>query len=347
MSRWNDPPLVHLNLAARFYGGERQTELLIRELAGRGRAQRLVCRHGHPLAARCADVDGVDVRTVAANPLAAALACRGARCVHVHDGRALYAGLLARLLFGIDYLVTYRLAFRKRRRRMKAVALQRAAAVIAVSRASADTLRADYPEIDCRVIHDAHAGFSADEPSVASLRRRYAGKTVIGHVGSLDHATKGQLTIFEAARGLQHSRPELHFVLLGDGPDADLFRERAAGLANVEMPGFVDNVGDYLAVFHVFAFPSLHDALGSSLLDAMAAGLPIVASRVGGIPEIVTDGVNGLLIEPEEPVALSAAILRIVDDTALYARLAAGSRQRAAGLSVAAMADAYARIYES
>ena len=86
-------------------------------------------------------------------------------------------------------------------------------------------------------------------------------------------------------------------------------RSAAAGLSNLTFTGFVDNVGDYLAAFDVFILPSNREGIGSILLDAMEQGLPVVASRVGGVPDIVHDRKNGLLIDPASPAQLRDAIL--------------------------------------
>ena len=102
------PPLCHINLARHFRGGERQTELLVRELADSGWPQRLVVRRGNPLAERLAGLNGIEIREVSSNPVAAALATRGSSIVHAHEARAVYSGWLASHLFRIPYLLTRR-----------------------------------------------------------------------------------------------------------------------------------------------------------------------------------------------------------------------------------------------
>lgn len=87
----------------------------------------------------------------------------------------------------------------------------------------------------------------------------------------LEHSVKGQLTIIETAREAATLRPDWHFLLLGSGDDEALFRREIAGLENIELVGFVDNVGDYLASFDLFVFPSLHEALHDANV-AKAAG---------------------------------------------------------------------------
>jgi glycosyltransferase involved in cell wall biosynthesis len=77
----------------------------------------------------------------------------------------------------------------------------------------------------------------------------------------------------------------------------------------------------------VFVFPSILEGLGTSLFDAMAAGAPIVASRAGGIPEIVRDSETGLLVPPREPAALAQAVVRVLNDSSLAQRLAQAARR--------------------
>lgn len=337
--------LCHVNLARQFRGGERQTELLIRELADRGRRQRLVVRHGQPLAERFADVDGLEIACTASNLLAAGRATRGSSLVHAHEARGVYAGFFATTVYGIPSVLTRRVTRLKPSAWLRDRAYRAASAVVAVSSAVADSIAAAYPEIDTTVIADAHGNLAVDAEVAGTLRQRYEGKVLVGHVGSYDHGTKGQLTIIEVAARAAREHPDWHFLLLGSGKDEALFRERIGDLRNIELTGFVDNVGDYLSAFDVFIFPSLHEALGSSVLDAMRFGLPIVASRVGGIPEFVEDGVNGFLISPEAPAELLAAIDRIVADDELAGSIHLANRAKAAEFDAARMADRYEAIY--
>ncbi|MEQ8206321.1 MAG: glycosyltransferase family 4 protein, partial [Woeseia sp.] len=112
-----------------------------------------------------------------------------------------------------------------------------------------------------------------------------------------------------------------------------------------EFAGFVDNVADWLSVFDLFVFPSLHEGLGSTLLDAMSFGLPLVASNVGGIPDIVVDKVNGLLIKPERPEELLTAVLTILQDDSLYESMRLANLNQADAFSPVAMADRYEVLY--
>lgn len=337
--------VCHLNLAAEYRGGERQTELLVRGLASRGYAQRLVIRRGHELANRCADVQNLDVCEVASNLLAAAHGVKGATIAHAHDGRSVYAALLANLVYNIPYVLTRRVVAPQSPSQFRSLAYRRASTVAAVSKAAARELQVRQPDVEPVVVADATADFESDEAEVARIRGKYRGKILIGHIGALDNSHKGQSTIIEVARMVATSHPHWHFLLCGNGKDEDRFRQEIGSLTNIELMGWVNNVGDYLAAFDVFVYPSLHEALGSTLLDAMQFGLPIVATNVGGIPDFVEDGDNGVLVAPGDPARLKEGIDRLLSDNAMLVNIRERNRTKSQRYDVTHMVDAYETLY--
>ena len=341
------PRICHLNLAASYRGGERQTELLVRELARRNWRQRLVVRRGSPLARRCRDVEGLEIAEVKGHPLPAALAARGCSLLHAHEARSAHAGWMLQWASDTPYVMTRRIDHAKGKTWVRTRAYRSADCVVAISESVARSVEAHYTDVRCRIVPSAHANMLNGHAADGAFFGKRNGKIVIGHIGDLDHSHKGQGTIIEAARQVRESHPQLHFVLVGDGKDAQKFRRIANGLGNVEFAGFVENVGDYLAAFDVFIYPTLREGLGSTLLDAMSFGLPIVASQVGGIPEIVEDKVNGLLIPPGSPRDLVAALRRVVDDEMLRTAMRRENRTKAAQFGVDRMASSYESIYRS
>ena len=337
--------ICHINLAADYRGGERQTELLIRELAARGWRQRLVIRTGQELESRCDDVEGLDIRTVSSNMLSAGRACKGVSLVHSHEARGVYSGWFTNWAYKLPTVITRRVVKAQKRSYFRDRAYRSAAAIVSISEAVTAHVQQTYPDIEPVLIPDAYADLPVDAEVSVAIRERYPGKVLIGHVGTYVNSHKGQLTIIEAARRAATERPDWHFLLLGAGRDEALFRERIGSLTNIELVGWVDNVGDYMAAFDVFAFPSLHEALGSSVLDAMSFGLPVIGSRVGGIPEFVEDGVNGFLIAPGAADELLDGIARVVDDQALSGAVNLANRAKASEYSAARMADGYEAVY--
>ena len=338
--------ICHINIASDYRGGERQAELLVRELAQRGYPQRLIIRRGNELKRRCADIANLDVVEVASNPVPAAIAARGCDIVQLHEGRGVYSGLLARLIFGIPYVITRRVPNPHRKKWVRHYAYRKASAVVAISRAVAAGLGPDYSDIEIDYVPDAHAALEAEPGDVAEIREHHKGKLLIGHVGALQHGHKGQGSIIEAAHRVREQHPDWYFMLCGSGSDEQLFRDAIGDLDNIELTGFVENIGDFYASFDIFVFPSLKEAIGSAMIDAMYFGLPVVASNVDGIPEFLEDGVNGRLIEPESPDQLIAAIEEIIEKPEWAASVRAANIEHASTLDAATMADRYEAIYK-
>jgi glycosyltransferase involved in cell wall biosynthesis len=144
--------------------------------------------------------------------------------------------------------------------------------------------------------------------------------------------------------------PGARFVLVGDGPDRATLEALAheLGVADrVEFAGWSEDSRRDLGGFDVFVLPSRYEGLPLALVDSMLAGLPVVASRVGSIPEAITDGEQGLLVPPEDPAALAAALRRVAEDEPLRQRLGSAARSKAVGRFTAdAMARRYEQLYE-
>ena len=196
-------------------------------------------------------------------------------------------------------------------------------------------------------MYSASSGLAVDPTELAAIRKRFAGHTVVGHVGALDNSQKAQEYIIAVAREVRSSHPELHFVLVGGGEDEAMLKHAASGLDNITFTGFVEDVGDYLAAFDIFVLPSRREGIGSILLDAMEQELPIVATRVGGVPEIVHNEENGILIDSGHPEQLRDAVLRLSRDPALRARMGKAGKEISRCYTAEVMAQKYLELYES
>jgi glycosyltransferase involved in cell wall biosynthesis len=162
-------------------------------------------------------------------------------------------------------------------------------------------------------------------------------------LGALEQR-KGHAVLLAAAA---HT-PGLHYVFCGEGRERAALGRAAARLGHaVRFVGFRDDVAACLAAADVVALPSLQEGLGVAALEAMAVGLPVVASRVGGLAEAVVDEVTGLLVPPGDAAALGRALGRLGTDPALRARLGAAGRARVlARYTVAQMAEGTLACYE-
>jgi glycosyltransferase involved in cell wall biosynthesis len=338
--------IAHVNVARGYRGGERQTELLIRELARYDVDQVLVARRAAPLAERLNDAD-VRIREVSGQIPGVTTALRGVDLAHVHEGRSVYAGYLRWVLTKTPYILTRRVDNPVKEHWFAHQAYRHAVYVAAVSPQVADIVGAYDGRIRLEVIVSGSSSLSFDAASTAAIRERFAGKLLVGHVGALDVKQKAQDVIIEVARQLEASHPEIQFVLVGRGDDEAVLREAAAGLGNLAFTGFVDNVGDYLKAFDIFILPSRKEGLGSISLDAMQYSLPVIASRVGGVPEIVKDRYNGLLIYPERPDELAAAIVELYAQPQFRLELGNRGEALARRFTARVMCEKYVSLYET
>jgi glycosyltransferase involved in cell wall biosynthesis len=154
------------------------------------------------------------------------------------------------------------------------------------------------------------------------------GVPVIGLVGRLDHWGKGHKELFEAMASLMERHP-VHALIVGGGRRIDEVRQLAdnLGLAGaVHFLGPRHDVPELLNAMDIFVLPSYSEGVSLALLEAMAAGLPVIATAVGGLPEVVTDGENGLLIPPRDAGALAGALERLLSDPAWAQHLGANAR---------------------
>ena len=180
-----------------------------------------------------------------------------------------------------------------------------------------------------RVIYSAIRSQSFVRPPDPTLRVSLTGgraRPLVLTVARLDKL-KGLSHLIEAAVQV----PQAVFVVAGEGSErADLeARARASGVADrIVFLGHRDDIPELLAASDIFVLPSLCEGLGLSVLEAMASGKPVVATRIGGIPEAVEDGVSGLLVAPHDAGALASAIRALLQDKSLANRLAAAGRAR-------------------
>lgn len=340
--------VTHINLAHGFRGGERQTALLIRGLAEVDLKQRLICRKTSPLIQYLKDVPNLEVTVVSDRPDARIRSLfqlgKETDLIQAHETLATHVAFLGHKLFGIPYVITRRVDNRVRNNIFNRTLYASAAMCVGVSSVIAEIMRETFG-VKAITIHSATFGLSANAEEATVIKRQWKNRFVVGHAGALVDSHKGQSTLLEATKKLQTRIPNLLVVFLGDGVDKEKLQAKARGLP-VEFLGFHSNVADYLSNFDVFAFPSNNEGLGSSILDAMNLGIPVVASKVGGIPDLVKDGVSGLLIDRGNSDQLADRIFDLYTNKELGNRLVIEASDVAKSHSAKAMTLQYLALYE-
>jgi glycosyltransferase involved in cell wall biosynthesis len=154
---------------------------------------------------------------------------------------------------------------------------------------------------------------------------------IVGNVAALvPH--KGQRHLIDAAAIVLKQVPDARFVIAGEGALRPVLERQIKDRRlekHVFLAGFRPDILSVHKAFDVFVMSSLTEGLGTSLLDAMACGKPIVATRAGGMPEVVVDGLTGLLVEPRDDEAMAAAIVRLLRDRALRREMGTAGEVRA------------------
>lgn len=230
--------------------------------------------------------------------------------------------------------------------------LQRLKLVVANSQFTADTVVKTYPKTKSKVrlcyksvdvekyrkiFHDRKAITSDDD------------QPVILFVGSNMHR-KGVPDLIDAAPGVIKVYPQAKFIIVGNDKSADRLKQLCHDLKvekNFEFAGWQSQT-DLLSYYKqatVFVMPSLTEALGVTFLEAMAAGVPVIGTNVGGIPEIIEHGINGLLVPVESPTAIAEAINQLLAGEQLRTQLADNARITLNKFDVTSMMECTFRLY--
>jgi glycosyltransferase involved in cell wall biosynthesis len=224
----------------------------------------------------------------------------------------------------------------------------RNAALVAVSRAVAEDFRRHMGWRSIRVVPNGVdlRSFAPGGDARAAAEWPSPGLRLLS-VGRL-HPQKGHRILLDAMARARATGAALSLLVAGEGAERGALEAWAAGLGlrgHVRFAGRRE-VRPLLAAADVFVFPSLYEAVGIALLEAMASALPVVASRTGGIPEVVEDGVSGILVAPGDAGDLARALVALERDPERRRRLGVAARARAEGFDVSAAVRALEAIYE-
>ncbi|HEU0005264.1 MAG TPA: glycosyltransferase [Terriglobia bacterium] len=352
--------VLHLDSGLAFRGGQQQVLQLASGLARSGVDQQLVLRRGSAFERRAAEAK-LTFTTLpfrSEGDLASALKLRTVirrfqpQIVHAHDARTLGLAALAWAMgSGSPIIAARRVAFPLRRNPLSTMKYQSVARrIVAVSQFVRELLVAS--GIDKRRVDVVYDGFDLNGVTHGSIARQRLGvpsdACLIGCAGQFV-AEKGHECLIRAFARISQVIPNAILVLIGDGELKEQYWRLVQHLdleGKVLFPGFVPDLGSVLPALDVFVFPSLHEGLGSSLLVAMACEVPICASRTGGIPEIIQDGVTGYLFNPGDAAAIMQSVLDALQSLQRSRDLAeAAARAVAQKFSVARMVEATCEVY--
>lgn len=293
-----------------------------------------------------------------ARQITAILRANRIQVAHSHEfGMGVYGAFAARRA-GSRHIITMHggryYAEERRRRAALRWAARRSAALVGVSEATARDLRSTLrlSEDEVRVVHNGIPFRAGDRSALRAELDLSADDLLLVAVGNL-YPVKGHAVLLHALGGLQRSgeiaNVPWRLAIAGRGEEEKKLRALAKeeGIADrVALLGFRTDVPDILAAADVFVMPSLSEGLPLALVEAMAAGLPVVVSEVGGVPEVAVAGREAILVPPGDPARLGAGLATLLRDRRARREMGAAACERALrDFSVSTMCEAYERLY--
>jgi len=355
--------ILHLSAIKSWGGGEQQLAYLYQELAKNQLPQLILCQKNSALADYCKAhgfnfialrIKALDI--MFAFRLARLCKAKGIDVIHAHDAHSHTNALLAKLLFGLKakLVISRKVAFTVNnswlsRYKYNSPHIQN---IICISKAvqtallpllkTKKKLRLVYDGVDLtRFI---------SKPNAYKLRQNCNVSTsayLIGTCASLV-ASKNLKLFIQVAKYLLEQGIEAKFIIIGDGP---LRQELISYAQEMELGehviflGFRQDVADLLPQLDVFLFTSQQEGMGSVILEAMAANIPVVSTRVGGIPELISDGDTGILAAPSDVRGLGQAVLQLCQQPNLRQRMVSRASAQLESFSIQAMANKTLAIY--
>lgn len=354
--------ILHIDEQRTWRGGERQAGQLVEALVRRGHEVFIAGRPGSPFLQSYQDLDGL-VRIAApfvgeADPWTAWKLARAVKrhridIIHAHTSHAHSYACIARRLAGRGkVVVSRRVAFTPKGGWINRIKYNDPDMFVAVAKRVGEVL-AEYgvPDSKIAVVHSCidHARFEVEPIARAELDIP-EGVPLIGNIAALD-PVKDQLMLLEAMPKVLAAVPDLRLLIAGEGPQRAALEQRIRSLgleSTVTLLGFRSDVPRLLKALDIFVLTSKMEGIGGAVLEAMACGVPAVATAAGGVPEVVQDGKTGTLVPVGDSKALADGLIRVLQDRPHAARMAENAQAFVrANHNVERMVEGNIAVYEA
>ncbi|MDZ7333238.1 MAG: glycosyltransferase [candidate division KSB1 bacterium] len=357
--------VLHLDTELNWRGGQQQAAYLIEAMHRSGYATAMVGGPNSAIGQFCQNkgIPFFPLRilgegdVIAGRRVAALCRRHGFRILHLHSSHALSIGLWAKLfLRSLKLIAVRRVDFHIQRNWLSRLKYRHRwlDRIVCISEAIRQVLLQDgIPSDKLVTIHsgvDLHK-FDQIKPS-ADFRAQFnipVDHMLIGTVAAMA-GHKDYPTLLRAAKIVCNTLDHVTFCAVGDGSQRDkilqLHRELGLGQRFV-LPGYRTNIGDFFKNFDIFVLASKQEGLGTSLLDAQALGLPVIACRSGGIPEIIEHGYNGWLVPAQDETALASALITLINDPALRIELGKNALRSVKKFDIAITVKNNLKLYQT
>ena len=353
--------VLHVDAGVEWRGGQQQVLYLMEGLTQLGHDNQIATPPSSPLGEKAAS-EGLRVHSInmrgewdlsAARSLLRLVDQERPEIIHFHDARSAGIGALIRVQRIPPIIVSRRVDFPIGRNPFSRRKYRRADAVVAVSNRIGDIcLQAGILRERIAIVHD---GIDIERfgTMMPKARARLAigispGIPIIGVVAALVNH-KGHRYLLDAMPMVLEKKSDAHLVIAGDGPLRKSLESQSRQLGIVKAVTFlgqIEKVPEFLAAIDLFVLPSHMEGLCQALIEALAAGIPCIATRAGGIPDVIEDGRSGLLVPPRDPNALAYAVNRVLDDETLKHHLMDGGRLQAGNFTREKMVRQTVTVYK-
>lgn len=355
---------LHVDTARTWRGGQNQVLVTVLGLRGLGHRTALVAHPNGELRRRAAEglelvplAPRSEMDLAAAWKLARVIRHLRPDVVHAHDPHGVAMSALALSMTTgkrtPPLVAARRVDFRLRRNALSRWKYRQVDLFICASEAIRQMLLADgIAPARATTVHEGIDLARVEAATPAEIHKEFwlpQHAPLVGNVAALvPH--KGQRHLVEAAALVGREQPDARFIIAGEGELRESLDHQIRYHhleKHVFLAGFRPDVLSLHKAFDVFVMSSVTEGLGTSLLDAMACGKPIVATHAGGIPEVVVDGETGFLVGPRDHAAMAAAIVRLLTDETLRARMGtAGLARLRRHFTAEVMVEKTAAVYE-
>lgn len=356
--------VIHLDSEKTWGGGQQQAVYLFSDMVARQIPTLFVCQPRSQLHDYCLK-ENLPCRVLrmrgefdllAGYKIAGIARDNNFNIIHAHSAHALATALWVKLFYPyIKVIATRRVAFPLRKNffsRMK-YRTTKVDKIICTSRGIEKVMLQE--KIDPDKLITIHSGidihkFDSIEP-LADFRKRYGiapHNLVVGTVAALERP-KDYPTLLKAAKFVIQKYKDVTFVAVGSGKEEQNIRKlhRKLGLGNnFILVGFQRNIGSFLKNFDIFVLASQKEGIGGSLFEAQAVGLPVIGTSVGGIPEVISHGRNGLLVPPQNHGQLGEAILALINNKEMRCGLSRNAIEDFKQFDIRNTIKSYLELYE-
>ena len=356
--------IVHVDTSKTWRGGQRQVAYLIRELEKKNFFTHLICQPGSKLAEFCKkgnlshseiQVQG-ELDFLAAYKISKVLRNNEAHILHTHTAHGLSIGLLTKLFYpDIQLLYTKRVAFQMRKNIFSTFKYRNSYLnkIVCISKYIKNSMRNQGIDENKLIVIPSGILITEVKPlDCPTFKKSHSipiDSFIVTTIASLEK-NKGYENLIDAARYVINNDNNIHFIALGNGKHETELREKVDnfGLSDhFHLMGFQDDIISFLQISDLFVLPSREEGLGSSILDAQAMGIPVIATKTGGIPELIEHEVNGILVTIDDSTRLAGKILELKQNPQLREKLACAARISAQDHSIQKTTGSYINLYYS